>query len=158
MENDFRITTNYKNDDNNRNVLNTKDIPEYMKVSTHFREERGDLKNYDKYDSLEFSDNSFDFMAPDEDEAVVSGLVKPVRVKKEISDSDNTERDVTVKKNVTDVHDNNDIFAGDIALSNASSAATLPDFMYNPILLLVMLIFFIGLIALEIVGIVFLLR
>ncbi len=157
MDNDFWITTNYKSDDDNRNVLNTKDIPEYMKVSTHFREERGDLKNYDKYDSLEFSDNSFDFMAPDEDEAVVSGLVKPVKIKKDSSDSVLPEKDKKAEKDAFNVHKNDDIFAGDVVLNN-SSVTSLPDFMYNPILLLFMLIIFVGLIVLEIIGIVFLLR
>lgn len=171
MNDDFRITTNYKDRDD-RNVLNTKEIPEYMKLNTHFREERGDLKNYDKYDSVEFSDSSFDFMAATEDEAVVSGLVKPIKIKKnntanskgEAENTDNAEllfeelmnsgNESSPKKAIL----NKDTVTTEVLTSDSNATTHLPDFMYNPILLCILLIISIALIVGEVIGLYFLLR
>lgn len=149
----FRITTNYKGSDN-RNVLNTKDIPEYLKLNTHFREERGDLKGYQNYDSIEFSDNSFNFMAAEEDEAVLSGKVKPV------TKSGNAVIEEPVKKveEIKASRDEFDIFDGEAITINKQVNTSLPDFLYSPVVLTVLLLVFVILIVLEIMGMFFLLR
>lgn len=165
-DSDFRITTNYKNSDN-RNVLNTKEIPEYLKLNTHFREERGDLKNYEKYDSLEFSEKSFNFMAPEEDEEILSGKVKPI-----VKGTGSPKRDEKIINNVLsemgieEVGDKDndyplddwDINNTEAVISRPSSSTNYPDFLYSPVVLVVLLLIFVSLIVLEVLGMVFLLR
>ncbi|MCQ2533433.1 MAG: hypothetical protein MJ172_02560 [Clostridia bacterium] len=154
----FRITTNYKNSDN-RNVLNTKEIPEYLKLNTHFREERGDLKAYQNYDSIEFSDNSFNFMAAEEDENILSGKVKPVSKRGNTSVEPAVQnKEILAEENSSIPRDEFDILGGDTIVVNKPSSSSLPDFLYSPVVLTVLLLVFILLIVLEIMGMFFLLR
>ena len=55
--------------DSVRRVLNTDDVPEYVKVTTHYQAKDS---QQNRLDSLKFTDQSIDFNSPIEDDQILS--------------------------------------------------------------------------------------
>lgn len=75
LDDEIRLEVRTKSD---RPVLNTPATPEYVNLATHFNEDKSSL---DKYESLQFTENSTAYIDTFEDEALLRGEVKPKVVK-----------------------------------------------------------------------------
>lgn len=76
IDNEIRLQVRTKAD---RPVMNASDTPEYVNLATHFNQRQ--KKQIDTYESLQFTENSTSYVDPFEDEALLSGEVKPVVVR-----------------------------------------------------------------------------
>lgn len=63
--------------DPNRKVLNTSDLSDREDFIIKTDEQKRKLARSSRYESVEFTDDSIDFSKPFEDEALLSGNVKP---------------------------------------------------------------------------------
>lgn len=76
IDNEIRLQVRTKSD---RPVMNASDTPEYVNLATHFNERQ--KKHIDTYESLQFTERSMSYVNSFEDEALLSGEVKPVVVR-----------------------------------------------------------------------------
>ncbi|MBO7425953.1 MAG: hypothetical protein J6U23_09755 [Clostridiales bacterium] len=58
-----------------RPVMNAQDTPEYINLATHYQERKA---REEGYESLQFTDDSMNYLPPLEDEDLLNGNVKPV--------------------------------------------------------------------------------
>lgn len=58
-----------------RPVMNAQDTPEYINLATHYQERKA---REEGYESLQFTDDSMNYLPPYEDEDLLNGNVKPV--------------------------------------------------------------------------------
>lgn len=162
LDEEIRLKVRTKSD---RPVMNAVDTPEYVNLATHFNENKA---NVDKYESIQFTENSASYVNTFEDEALLRGEVKPVVVKKSTGEKVNTigafggnyaskaTADGTVVLPYQDIPGN---FASVDTLTpkieKQDRYFTVPAsiaIFYNPLILIVFSLLLVFLIFLEIIG------
>lgn len=80
LDKEIRLQVRTKSD---RPVMNTLDTPEYINLATHFKDNKG---NINQYESIQFTENS-NVIDTFEDEALLKGEIKPKVVKRNTTSS-----------------------------------------------------------------------
>ena len=144
-----------------RPVLNTSDTPEFINLATHYKDKSSKLKDYE---SLQFTEGSLDFRNRFEDDAIVSGQVQPTvkpgqlqtgRVA--VMNYKPTEDGIPPYRDIPGTYAS----VGDTVVTRPKKPehyVTVPvswAYIYNPLVLILISLLLILLIAVEIIGVIY---